>query len=358
MEPETPPSSVKSPEERLDRYLSGDPEAWGDTSPEEHHDETVEYPKRDRLAAELAEALVTSGQPRPDIDRVWATMYERIAADVVAPVMMEMQTKARSTPLHVGRYPGAAFGRTTSRVFGRPLWYSLGGLVAGVAAVVAGWRVGAPRFGQTHTAPSTVYTTANGQRATITLPDGSLVSLNVASTLEVPADFASGNRTLRLTGEGGFTVTHFNGAPFVVRAGSLVTRVLGTSFAVRHYANDTAAHVIVRSGKVAVGSLVLSAAQEVVVDARGAAHLYPAQINQFSFETGVLSLNGVPLRDAIPDLSRWYDAEIHVTNDALLNSRLQGVLPSGTRADLASMLSVTLNVRVVREGRVLTLFPR
>ena len=42
-----------------------------------------------------------------------------------------------------------------------------------------------------------MYVTDQGERANIVLPDGNTVALNVASRLEVPADYLAGDHALR-----------------------------------------------------------------------------------------------------------------------------------------------------------------
>lgn len=202
------------------------------------------------------------------------------------------------------------------------------------------------------------YTTGNGQRATITLPDGSTVVLNVASRLEVPTDYAAGHRVVQLVGEGLFTVLPHSGTPFTVIAGSVTARVLGTSFVVRHYPADTTATVVVREGKVAVRSMVLTAARQLVVSRTGMMRVGQADPSQFSFVTGVLSFDGVPLRDAIVVLDRWFDADVRLGDTALGARQVSGGFTAGSLSDLTESLELMFNARVVRDGRVLTVYPR
>jgi ferric-dicitrate binding protein FerR (iron transport regulator) len=203
-----------------------------------------------------------------------------------------------------------------------------------------------------------VYTTARGERGTVTLPDGSTVILNVASRLEVPADYGVGDRTVKLYGEGLFTIAHRAHAPFTVLAGTSVTRVLGTRFMVRHYSTDSLVTVAVRDGKVAVQSVVVSADQEVHVRDRHISAVQPANPGQFTFATGILTLDNMPLAQAIPELERWYNVDIQCSNDVLTGRRVKGRFVAGSLSDLTEILEWTFNLRVVRDGRVLTLYPR
>jgi transmembrane sensor len=240
-------------------------------------------------------------------------------------------------------------------------WYARWTPVAGICAVVLvamfGWQLGTHKI-NTKPAPVVTYTTARGERATITLPDGSTAMLNVASRLEVPVDYATGNRAVHLTGAALFTVTHHDGSPFTVVAGANTARVLGTSFVVRHYASDSMTTVAVREGKVAVRSTVLTGGHQVAVGPHGTSSVQAANASEFSFVSGLLTLTNLPLPAAIPELNRWYDADIRLGDRSLADRRITGSYDTGSLAELQMILEMTFNVRVVRDGRTLTLFPR
>jgi ferric-dicitrate binding protein FerR (iron transport regulator) len=174
----------------------------------------------------------------------------------------------------------------------------------------------------------------------------------------VPVNFGASHRTLRLSGEALFTVARQTGSPFTVVAGQTTTHVLGTAFIVRRYATDTTTTVAVHDGKVSVQSTVVTAQQQADVDPHGTIHLRPASSAQFTFAKGVLTLDGVALKDAIAELDRWYDADIRIEDPALLTHLIHGTYTTGSLTDLSSILELTLNVRVAREGRTLTLFPK
>ena len=237
-------------------------------------------------------------------------------------------------------------------------WATVAVLTVALAVVMLGWRTRGHTLLGHDMASMSIYTTGNGERANITLPDSSTVVLNVASRLEVPADYAAGHHIVRLVGEALFTVTRHVGTPFTVIAGPATTRVLGTSFVVRHYPSDSTAIVSVRDGKVAVRSLVLTASHEVVVDRMHVLHVGAADPSEFGFVTGVLMFNGMPLRNAIQMLNRWFDADIRLTDSTLGERQVAGEFMAGSLSGLAESLESALDVRVVRAGRVLTVYPR
>lgn len=86
----------------------------------------------------------------------------------------------------------------------------------------------------------------------LTLGDGSKVSLKKGSKLEVSTDFGEQTRTVFLTGEAFFEVQKDPQHPFLVYAGGIVTKVLGTSFNIRAYNGENNIKVAVRTGHVTV----------------------------------------------------------------------------------------------------------
>jgi transmembrane sensor len=176
--------------------------------------------------------------------------------------------------------------------------------------------------------------------------------------LDVPADYISGNHTLRLTGEALFDVVHSKDVPFTVWAGTTSVRVLGTTFLVRRYTSDRQTKVVVRSGKVAVGSIVLTGGRLIEVGDGKNWHTGPADPAPFSFVMGTLTLAEMSLAQAIPELDRWYDADIRLGDSTLGERHIVGEFRAGSLADVQAILTMTFNVRVVRDGRTLTIFQK
>lgn len=134
------------------------------------------------------------------------------------------------------------------------------------AAVVVGLGVGSRWLGPgapTHpTAPALataplwqVQRNATAHARAVRLPDGSHATLQPASQLRYRPGFAGGQRTVYLTGEAFFRVTHDAAHPFQVYTADMVTRVLGTSFSVRAYPAQAETVVQVRTGRVRVSPL-------------------------------------------------------------------------------------------------------
>lgn len=94
---------------------------------------------------------------------------------------------------------------------------------------------------------------AKGQRASLTLSDGTKVWLNSQSKLTYPAQFSNKSREVRLEGEAYFDVSHNKKSPFTVQSPLIAVKVLGTKFNMRTYSYESAI-VTLTSGKVEVES--------------------------------------------------------------------------------------------------------
>ena len=75
----------------------------------------------------------------------------------------------------------------------------------------------------------------SGQRAELTLGDGTRVCLNSNTTLTFPDHFDRKERRVTLDGEGYFQVAKNDKKPFIVQAKEYEVRVLGTEFNVMMY---------------------------------------------------------------------------------------------------------------------------
>ena len=79
---------------------------------------------------------------------------------------------------------------------------------------------------------------ANGQKSTISLPDGTKVMLNSGSSLRYASDFNVKNRDIELNGEAYFEVARNEKIPLIVSAKQMKVEALGTKFNVRAYSSE------------------------------------------------------------------------------------------------------------------------
>ena len=173
-----------------------------------------------------------------------------------------------------------------------------------------------------------------------------------------------GPRGVSLEGEAYFDVVHDERRPFVVRAGELVATDLGTEFTVRAYPEDAGARVVVREGRVAIRAAGSAATPERVVAPGQLGRLgvgaepavEPADTAAyFAWTEGRLVFDGTPLRDALPQLSRWFDLEFRLADSSLGDVPLTATLKTQPTPDVLDNLAASLGMRQRRLGRTVTL---
>jgi transmembrane sensor len=95
-------------------------------------------------------------------------------------------------------------------------------------------------------------TTPKGGQFMLMLPDGTKVWLNAASSLKYPTQFTGKLRTVELMGEAYFQVAHNKVMPFVVKTALQTVRVLGTHFNINSYADEGRTVTTLEEGSVMV----------------------------------------------------------------------------------------------------------
>lgn len=93
-----------------------------------------------------------------------------------------------------------------------------------------------------------------GQHKELKLPDGSTVTLNANSSIDIMENFGKGKRIVKLKGEAFFKVEPAVKSPFYVCTEDVLVQVLGTSFNVKAYGYRRKVRVAVNSGKVRISN--------------------------------------------------------------------------------------------------------
>lgn len=159
----------------------------------------------------------------------------------------------------------------------------------------------------------------SGKAVTIPLSDGSSVSLAPGSRIGYANQFDStDNRDVYLSGEAFFEVTKNPDRPFRVFANEIVTKVLGTSFTVRSFENDTTIQVIVRTGKVTVYSQAVTNTRRSATDHKpGEVILTPNQ--QLVYEKTEHKFQKVLLDDPLLIVPRVTEQKMEYEEANLMN---------------------------------------
>ncbi|MDR3218000.1 MAG: FecR domain-containing protein [Dysgonamonadaceae bacterium] len=163
-----------------------------------------------------------------------------------------------------------------------------------------------------------------GQRARITLQDGTTVWLNAQSTLTYPSHFGGKERRVSLIGEGYFDVVHNEKKPFIVSASQVEMMVLGTKFNVYSYPEAGYTQTSLIEGAVRVSlsespdtGIVLNPNEQVLVQ-EGQMTLETIKYPEiFLWKEGIYSFNDERLENIVKKLELYYDVKIIIKTPEL-----------------------------------------
>jgi ferric-dicitrate binding protein FerR (iron transport regulator) len=204
---------------------------------------------------------------------------------------------------------------------------------------------------------------ATGERETkeVMLPDGSKVWLNGASTIRYERQpEATAQREVWLAGEGYFEVAHNPRQPFMVHTQQAVTQVLGTSFNVRGYPDDSTVEVGVLSGKVAFSAQANKLSQKVILQPGNGAVFSKVHNtvqkteennpNLLAWKTHQLIFDDAPLQEVIFTLEKYFDVLIKADNPSLLKCRFKGTFKDARLEDILEVLQVTMHLSAEKKA--------
>jgi ferric-dicitrate binding protein FerR (iron transport regulator) len=183
------------------------------------------------------------------------------------------------------------------------------------------------------------------------------------SRLAVAEGFGRSNRFIDLQGEAYVDVTTLTDAPFVVRTGTVTTRVLGTTFDIRHYSEDSAVHVTVVTGKVIANGprtqVTLSAGMVGRLTDSTATATPGGNLSRYTDWTqGRLVFDGTPVPALLAALGRWYGYDFRLVDSTLVHERVTAEFQAGAPTETMEGLKRVLNVTMTFDGTVITLHPR
>lgn len=214
-----------------------------------------------------------------------------------------------------------------------------------------------------------VFKTAKGEHQTHSFEDGSVITLNTDSYIEV--DFTDGQRDVRLLkGEALFSVAHDEKRPFLVFANDRIVRAVGTEFSV-HIKNNSI-DVLVSEGSVELSTLeptkptllptktstsVTKVASLGIIKAGHVAQVKDSKASielvsndaidaELSWRVGRLEFTGEGLEEAIAEYTRYTDLNIIISDPELKAINLGGSFPTGELDLFFKTLELQFGIKV------------
>ncbi len=195
-----------------------------------------------------------------------------------------------------------------------------------------------------------------------TLPDGSVISLNRNSQLDYPSQFSGDKREVSLTGEAFFNVAPDAKHPFIIHTKMMEVKVLGTSFNVRAY-NDDSVHVSVETGKVQCVSdgdtVVIVPGQYAVYD-KGSGRIRVGKEddpNRSAYRNRIFHFNDTPLSSVVQQLNAAYGCNIILKNEQLKTCRFSStkVFNNEPVGNIIEAIEVTFGISSQSNGTTIVL---
>lgn len=234
------------------------------------------------------------------------------------------------------------------------------------------------------------YSSANGERKTLQLSDGSLIILNGGSSVSVDEGFNKNARNVTLQGEAYFEVKPNANLPFIVYTPYMNVRAVGTAFSIKAYPGEKTAETILIKGLVEVtlkedsnktvmlyplqkvsvkGIQKASSGHPVVaVPAYDTASVLPQvgvqgelEVNEIAWTQNKLVIDDSSLEEIAAMLERWYGVNVEFVDQEIRDYRYTGAFD---KEELNTVLEFLKETRYFRyeivndESRKLKLYQK
>ncbi len=132
-------------------------------------------------------------------------------------------------------------------------WYSAAAVILVIISIFTYHYIVTPKLNDDlATAKWLQKTTKPTIKSIITLSDGTIVTLNSATTLKYPDSFSGKTREVYLDGEAYFDVHKDHEHPFIIHTNKMNVRVLGTAFNVKSYQTEPLSETTLIRGSIEV----------------------------------------------------------------------------------------------------------
>lgn len=170
-----------------------------------------------------------------------------------------------------------------------------------------------------------------GQRACLTLNDGTEVWLNASSTLVYPAEFSGEERLVSLSGEAYFDVASDTKKPFIVSINTFYVKALGTEFNIHGYTGSDYTCISLLEGSAQVyqpgnpaKDIILKPFEQVFIQ-NDEMRIEPIDnMADFFWKDGIYNFNDEPFESIIKKLEQYYCVKIVVKDPAILDFEYTG----------------------------------
>ena len=218
-------------------------------------------------------------------------------------------------------------------------WFRMAGIV--IVTLLANYFYQQYREDHAQVSMNTISVPA-GQRANITLPDGTNVWLNARTTLQYPSSFNRRQRSVTLNGEAYFDVSKDKKRPFVVQTSNYNIEVLGTKFNVDAYDGQAEFETALMQGSVKINSQ-LHPEQTVTLSPEQRAYLKNGKLHvtavndydPYRWKEGLICFKNEPFIKIMKEFEKCYGIKIIINNNEVLKYNFTGKFRQADGIDYA-----------------------
>ncbi len=199
--------------------------------------------------------------------------------------------------------------------------------------------------------------TPRGGQYQLSLPDGTKVWLNAASSIVYPTAFIGNERKVTITGEAYFEVTHNPAKPFIVSVNDMKVEVLGTHFNVNAYMDEKSINTTLLEGSVkiadGINTQIIKPGQQIEVEGGQMNVNKNVDVDRVvAWKNGNFDFESADLRTILRQFSRWYDVDV-IYEGEINNKKFFAIVSRNTSLKnmLESLQDFQLEYRI--EGRKL-----
>lgn len=288
--------------------------------------------------------------------KTWQNSDNELVAEVQGRMFERVKSQMRNATLELNR-------RKQKRIMQVKRLFQY----AAIILLIIGAGIGGHLYTVSLTVPSTtgknyLVQTGKGQRANITLPDGTVVWLTSYTQLHYNANYGTTQRIVSLTGEAYFEVAKDKEKPFIVETEGMNVEALGTTFNVKAYQEDSRIVATLFSGSVRVSSdkdNILLSPDENATFERSSGKLVMHKPDNSSYakmwRNNDLVFNGETLEEIAVLLNRMYNVQIVFKSEYIKKHRFSGVICNNSLDNVIELISLTSPITYETRGDTIIL---
>jgi transmembrane sensor len=194
--------------------------------------------------------------------------------------------------------------------------------------------------------------------STISLPDGSVISLNAGSKISYKKGFGLTHRDISLKGEAYFEVKNNTALPFIIETSEASIKVTGTKFNVKAYKDKSEIRVTVTEGSVELyetgqpaKEATLRAGETGTFDKTMKVIKKQAvlNLNDIAWKTRIMDFSNTPLAEVGDILSNTYHTEV-VIDPAVQHCSITVRFENQDLPAVLTVLKSTLDLSITTDG--------